>query len=318
MSKALLTVDFKKDLSVYKTYLQNVYKSLLSSYIVNFFNRIYDKFVLRSKLNTLQLFARCFAGVSFFYYLFRLLDWNLLYSSQSAIDKDYPVLYFNEFYRPFIYYFPESSWLALAMYGFAMLVFLFSIFRPCHYIFKIIAWFIQIQFFYRNLPGVYGGDLVHNAFFIFFIFSEVKNSQIQKYLISTAKVQVIIIYLASGIAKLQGRTWIEGSAVGLVTANEYLTLFTLDLLKHAPIVSVILSWAVLIFEMGSPFGFTVKKTKKIWISYGIFFHLFTSVYMGLWFFSLKMLMTYVFFIDQPSSASPSQPIASTGQPSKAS
>ncbi|PZQ86255.1 MAG: hypothetical protein DI548_07490, partial [Flavobacterium johnsoniae] len=236
------------------------------------------------------------------------------------IIKNFVLKYYKPLYIPPLYFFPDSQWMAYIMYGTAMLIFLFSIFKPCHAVFKGLAWFIHIMFYYRNLPTVYGGDLVLNAFFIFYVFSEAKSKQIQTYLLFAAKTQLAIIYFNSGVMKLQGQTWLSGTAISVITNNGYMGLFRIDLLKHMPIVSAIGSWAVVLFEIFSPFGFWVPQTRKAWFIFGILMHLGIAVYMGLWFFSLEMIAAYVFFLDYPAlaSSSPSEPMASTGQPSKAS
>lgn len=248
-----------------------------------------------SNLNTLQTFAKAFAGVTFFYYLFKAFDWAKLYGPSTLIPQNFTTEIYPEVVRPWLYVFPQSQWVAFLLYGLMMLIVGVSVFRPLPVVIKLVAWTIHIMFFYRNVPSVYGGDLILNALYIYYIFSEVKNKNIYKLLLLSAQVQVIVVYFVSALTKLAGRTWIEGSAVGLVLQNHQMVFWPFDLLALAPLVSAILSWWVLFFELGSPFGFFVKQTKWIWILSGMAIHLFIALTMGLWFFSAKMVITYILF-----------------------
>lgn len=246
-------------------------------------------------LNALQTFARIFALVTSIYYVFRLWDWNLLFAKTSFVPMNFITDTFPESVRPWFYFFPESQAVALSLYLLMTLLMVVSVWKPLPVVIKLVVWALHLMFFYRNLPAIYGGDLILNALFLYYLFSEVKNKNIYNWLLFAAKVQVIVVYFVSGLSKLAGRTWIEGSAVGLVMQNEQMMLFTVDVLSVLPLLSALLSWWVVFFELGAPFGFIVPKTKTYWIWTGIGMHLFIAVTMGLWFFSAKMLMGYVFF-----------------------
>lgn len=275
------------------------------------------------ELNALQTYARGFGALTFVYSLFRIKDWDILYGSNTFVPRDFALSYFPEAVRPWVYIFPESQWGAILMYVLMALILLASAFRPLPVLVKGVAWFLHLMFFHRNLPGIYGGDLILNAFYFYYVFSETKNQNIYKMLMISAQLQLIVVYFVSALAKLAGKTWIEGSAIGLVMQNEQMVIWSFDLLSLSPMLSAILSWWVLFFELGSPFGFTGRKTKPYWIWTGIGMHFFIACFMGLWFFSSKMLLAYVLFRPKEwprsySSSTPSSPMASTGQPSRAS
>lgn len=246
-------------------------------------------------LNALQTFARLFAATGALYYLFRLKDWGKLFGLEAFIPKDFILTYYHEHYRPLFYFFPEAQVWAFLAYFIVVGIFVVSLFRALPFWLKALAWLIHLMFFYRNIPGVYGGDLVLNAFFILYVFSESKNPKIYPWLVFVGKWQLILVYFTSALAKLSGQSWLSGTAVGIVLNNEQMNLVSFDLLAVAPLLSAVLSWCVLGFELGSPFGFLTQKTVKVWLGFGIVMHILIAINMGLWFFALKMLAPYVLF-----------------------
>lgn len=256
-----------------------------------------------ANLNALQTFAKGFAALVFMYNLFRLWDWDILFANDTFIPRDFALTLYPENVRPWFYVFPESQPLAYAMYAVMLGILFASVWRPLPIALKALAWGIHLMFFHRNLPGIYGGDLILNAFYFYYVFSEVKNKNIYKMLLLSAQVQLIVVYFVSALAKLTGKTWIEGSAVGLVLQNQQMVMFSFDLLALSPLLSAVLTWWVLFFELGTPFGFTVRKTRPYWIWTGIGMHAFIALFMGLWFFSAKMLLTYVFFRPEDTAKS---------------
>lgn len=110
------------------------------------------------------------------------------------------------------------------------------------------------------------------------------------------QIQLCISYAYTGIEKLKGMQWWEGSAVWYVVGMDDLVPFDLAFLKHVPSLVALLSMATVIFEVYFIFAVWNKKLVKPWLIVGFTFHLFTAIFMDLKFFFLVMTLSYLLFL----------------------
>ncbi len=111
-----------------------------------------------------------------------------------------------------------------------------------------------------------------------------------------ARLQVVIVYLVAGLAKVGGHLWTSGTAL-YYTLN--VDLFTHPLLREivnsSPLVTVMMSYGVLTFQLSFPYLIWFQQTRRIWIAWGTVLHLGIAFGMGLTTFGFAMIASYFVF-----------------------
>jgi Vitamin K-dependent gamma-carboxylase len=105
--------------------------------------------------------------------------------------------------------------------------------------------------------------------------------------------QLVIIYFATGVFKISGEAWFEGTSLYRVLACVSLTRFDFASL-HLPYWSLQLgTWVVLIWEVTFPFMVLFRWTRIIALLLGAIFHIGIWVTFEIGFFAPYMLCFYV-------------------------
>ena len=106
------------------------------------------------------------------------------------------------------------------------------------------------------------------------------------------QVQICISYGMTGLEKLKGPQWWEGSAVWYVIGNQQLVPMDLSLFYHWPALVAIMSASVIAFEVYFPMAIWQKKLFPLWIGFGVLFHIAAALFMGIPYFSLVVIWGY--------------------------
>ncbi len=112
--------------------------------------------------------------------------------------------------------------------------------------------------------------------------------------------QMCILYFYSSLAKWFDPDWFGGNAVHLVNMTTYYSRPWLA--DHADALmplSRVLTYVVLIYQTLFPVLVFVKPVKRYFLWIGILMHLYISCVIGLYFFGIIMLITYILFLDMP-------------------
>jgi hypothetical protein len=104
--------------------------------------------------------------------------------------------------------------------------------------------------------------------------------------------QVVLSYLVSGIAKLISPIWRNGEAVGAIVSTREYGVAPARQLLAIPGISLLASWAVIIFEVLGPFLLLNPTVSYAFIAIGISFHLLNWIVMGLRSFVFAFVGTY--------------------------
>lgn len=111
-------------------------------------------------------------------------------------------------------------------------------------------------------------------------------------------VQVCIVYFYSAMAKWADADWTSGNAITLVNkAAHYSNYFLMSNANTLHPVSMFVSYFVLLYQTTFPLFVFIPKIKRQFLTLGILMHLYISFVMGLFFFGLIMVLTYVLFYD---------------------
>lgn len=249
----------------------------------------------RSVTATRIMFGISAIGVS------ALRFWNLdLFNEKSLALKNEALNLMDPYSKPlFGWNFWPDSW-ALGMQSLLIvLLILFTIGwtrRPLIFL----AWVIHIGFMQRNYAASMGVDTMILVFLFYLSFTQVwKKSQydgLSRVMFRMIQVHLAIIYFYTGLEKLRGASWWEGSALWLVFNNTQVTLWDLTWLAHYPVILAIFAHTTVIFELFFP-AFVSNPKLKFWgLGLGLFFHLGIAVTLGLWGFSGLMLSQYFLYI----------------------
>lgn len=109
------------------------------------------------------------------------------------------------------------------------------------------------------------------------------------------QIQISVIYLWTVWHKLQGETWIDGTAVYYATRLEDLTNFTIPFLLNSLLFLKLMTWGTLLLEFSLGFFIWFKKWRRPIIITGMIFHLCIQYLMSVPFFELFMIALLVNF-----------------------
>jgi hypothetical protein len=181
------------------------------------------------------------------------------------------------------------------------------IFKHDRLIPDILLWLLILNLHNKVYATLTGGDfllnqlLFYNIFllFNFKLFSEkfqFLNILLHNGALISIIIQICIVYVLSGFAKLLDKDWQYGLALNILSEIEQfkLTGFSIQNKGFHPIL-IVLNYMILFYQLLFPIFISIKKIKKAFLWLGIGIHIYIMVFMGLFWFSLIMLITYVFF-----------------------
>lgn len=261
---------------------------------------------------------RCILGLAMLvFYSIRLGSFNFYFSEAGVLPVQFAVEMIPEGYRSLLpFYFKSQSAFHIQAYAHIILTALFAL----GVFSRSLTWLIfvlNLGMMQRNMTIIYGADLFCN-FWLFYLslvnhnryFSVLNYVQKSRALdkarlgdalstmgIRFIQIQLCLSYAYTGIEKLKGLTWWEGSAVWYVIGMEEFIPHDFAFLKHYPLVIALASMATLIFEVYFIFAVWNKRLRTPWLLVGFLFHFGTAVFMNLWFFCLVMVSSYIVFFN---------------------
>jgi hypothetical protein len=182
-----------------------------------------------------------------------------------------------------------------------------------------ILFVLSLSFNQRNFPLIYGADLFAHfwLFYLSFInhtkyFSilnvfrnkrwvsvlpDVSSDIVSSAFVRLIQIQLCLSYAYTGIEKLKGAQWWEGSAVWYVVGMRELVAVDMSVLRHFPTVIAAVSMLTVIFEVYFIFAVANKTLRPYWLLIGLGMHIGIAVFMSLPFFGIIMLAPYILFLD---------------------
>ena len=272
-------------------------------------------------LYVLSLFRVCLGGVLFVMYSVRFTEIELFYFNDGLVDAETAKLYYSKFNEPLFYLFPATDSLIYLFHVLFLVGLLLIALGVSHRLFVLGVFLLHLCFIERNHFIVYGADL-YATFWLFFLcfmksgshfnfitwvgrkYFGLKKVVSERWDILTSvgvrlmQVQICITYGATGLEKLKGANWWEGSAVWYVMGNQQIVPFDFSFFYRAPVVIALMTFSVLVFEIYFPMAIWQKKLRPLWIFFGVTFHLLTSLFMGLFYFGLIMTMSYLLWLNR--------------------
>lgn len=268
-------------------------------------------------LLNLAVFRIFLSGILVIQYLTRHRDLELFYTDLGILPKDLALKVLPEGFRPFaVYSFWPDAWVGL-VHGFFIFLLILLGLGVAGRLVGLLAVFLHLAFLFRNYGVAFGADQVASFFLLYLALTQsearlsirswwrkkndklpLQGDVVTSVFYRMIQIQLCIIYVYSGMEKLKGMSWWDGTAVWSVMANPQFVIADFTWLRHIPLVIVFVSFTTILFEVYFPVLVWVKPLKKYLLWAGVLFHAGIGVIMALWSFALLMLTPYLLFLEE--------------------
>lgn len=110
------------------------------------------------------------------------------------------------------------------------------------------------------------------------------------------RIQIALVYAVSAVSKLYGSQWVNGQALHWVLQiPEFSTPFLSSFVRY-PLLLLILTYSVLLYQLGFPVVVWFRKIKLPFLAFGVMLHLVIGFGMGILDFSVIMILMYLAFV----------------------
>lgn len=284
--------------------------------------RGWDQFFFApTALLPIGIFRAVFGALTFVMYSIRSAHWRFYFTDEGFLPASRALEILPEFHQPILTWYPHSVGGTLAM----QIVFLVALAMLALGVFgrvaALVSFVIHVAFLQRNYAIGYGADFVATFAFFSLIFMDNSrafsltawwkkrrglawkaqgeiSSMISTMGMRLMQLQLCIIYGYTGMEKLKGAPWWDGTAVWSVIGNTQLMLFDLSWLKNFPMVIAGMTFATLFFEVYFPAMIWYRPIRKWLLLIGVGLHLGITFTIGLFFFSFLMMSAYLLFLDE--------------------
>lgn len=270
-------------------------------------------------LYNLAVFRIVFCFTLFLMYLNRHRDVELFYTDTGILPKEISLQVLLEGFRPFaVYSFWPDSWVSWVHALYIFLLLLMALGALGRFL-GLITVFLHLAFLFRNYGVAFGADQIASAFLLYLVLtrSHAKLSVLEWWRKKKGKssltqdmgtsifyrmiqIQLCLIYVYSGMEKLKGMSWWDGTAVWSVLANSQMVIADFTWIRHFPLAVVFVSFTTILFEVYFPVLVWVRPLRKYFLMAGVLFHAGIGVVMALWTFAILMMSPYLLFLPESS------------------
>jgi len=267
---------------------------------------------------SLSCFRFFFCSVLLIMYLIRFFDIKLFFYNSGLMTAS-SAKNLHEIYTQKALFFGISSdallyFCYLAFIGILLLMAL----GAAHRLLAILAFILHLVFIQRNPSIVFGADMVATFWLFYLMFTKSNNhinwlqyffskkgtklskskkgDWLSTIMIRFIQIQLCVIYMFSGLEKLRGNSWWEGTAIWEAFSFYGISLVNSSVILSLPLISSVLTIFTILFEIYFPVLVWVPKIRSILLILGFCFHLSIAICMNLYFFSFIMLSAYILFI----------------------
>jgi hypothetical protein len=270
-------------------------------------------------LLNLAVFRILYAGILFFMYLSRQMDVGLFYTDQGILPRalSHQIL-MQGFRPPFQFFFWPDSWVFTvhALFVLSLLMICLGVFTR---FFGLIAIYLHLAFLFRNYGVAFGVDQITSFFLLYLMFTQadarlslrawwrekrnlpaLEGGLLTSVFYRLLQIQLCLIYVYSGMEKLKGQSWWDGTALWSVLANSQMVVADFTWVRHVPLLIVLISFSTILFEIYFPVLVWVPRLRKYCLWLGVLFHTGIAFVMALWSFAAVMISPYLLFLPEES------------------
>lgn len=261
-------------------------------------------------LSRVAAFRLVFGLVMFFCYVARIQDLEFFYAGSGILPdwhrRTITLLEYN-----FTFIGDWSPGKLHALHGLFLLSLLALALGFFTRFAAILAYVLHVAFVHRN-PGVmFGVDMISTFFFLYLCFADANarwsldawlgraasRQSLRGHLaFRLMQIQLCVVYGFSGLEKLKGTRWWDGSALWDVLSMGNLQRFDLSFVAHVPLALASVVYVVLFFEVYFPVLVWLKNFRLPMLAFGLAMHLGIFVFMNLPSFAFMMISLYVLFL----------------------
>lgn len=270
-----------------------------------FLNATYNLFVLEYRvLNRTNLFSKVLFGFVALKCCFWLYNFNSQFTNVLHVSKEIPSIGpIKDF--AFILSHLGNDRVNFSVIIFVLLSSISLIFTKSNFIWlKILLWIAVVNIQNFAFAGLSGGDYLLNQFLFFncfigsqstYKFSWLKDVKMILHNISTLSCILLlcIVYVTSGLSKVYNEDWQNGLAINYTLQTKH---YSLPVFYNSSFPGWI-NYIVVFFQLTFCLGICFKTIRKYYLFAGLTFHLFIFIVMGLFNFSVIMLIPYLLLFD---------------------
>lgn len=215
------------------------------------------------------------------------------YTDSSWIPRSMHFLIIPDLIRPSFTWFFWPDSMGPFFHWIQIFILVFSVLGIGHRFMLFVVWVIQLAFIQRNYGVAFGADNV-SALLLFLLaltncfeswtikptlkksfknlpsFLDPKNVKFQTDILGSVgvrliQVQMCSIYCYTGMEKLKGSSWWEGTALWNVLANPQQTTADFTFIKHFPFLIAFMTFFTIAYEVFWPVAVGSKKLKNLWL-----------------------------------------------------
>lgn len=250
-------------------------------------------------------------------YLAVMRLWNSdLYSAESIIPRESALEVIPQYMRPaYGFFFWPDSWSFFMQWVHVILLILLVLGLSKRGM-VFFTWVVSLGFLQRNYSAIYGADIISCVFLFYLSFcrsdqhlsilnwtkrisaAPQRNSDIlSTVMFRMMQIHLSVIYAYTGLEKLKGLSWWDGTALWTVFGNTQIVMYDFTWLKHFPEIIAFLTFTTILFEVYFPAAMLSSKIRPFWLLAGVLFHLGIGLVMAIFPFSFVMISIYFVFID---------------------
>ena len=262
-------------------------------------------------LTALAAFRIFFCGVMLFCYIARAFDVEFFYSAQGIL----PLWHAKgvEFFR----YHPNLLSDGMSLFTLHSIHTLFLLFLAAQMLglftrFAAIGTFLlHMVFVNRNMAVMFGVDMIATYFLLYLCFANTnarysldalrgRGARHQSTMSHIAwrlmQLQVCVVYGYSGLEKLKGSRWWDGSALWDVITIGNMQRWDLSFVAHFPFLLAAAVYIVLLWEIYFPALIWARRFRLPMLAFGVLLHIGIYLFMNLPSFGFMMMTLYLLFL----------------------
>ncbi len=267
------------------------------------------------------LFRFVFAMNALVMYAVRFRDWRFYFTDDGFLPVRGVLEILPEIFRPELSWFPQTAGAALAMnIGLIICLTLLLVgFLPR--VSALIGFILHVGLIQRNYAIAYGADFITTFMFFSLIFIQSdrrfslsawlrskngrpireKSGTIEQIFSSAfvriMQIQLCLIYMYTGLEKMKGSSWWDGSAIWAVIGNQQIMFIDASWIRNVPLLLAAMTFTTLLFEIYFTPLVWIPALRKWILGLGILMHIGIALSIGLFYFSFGMMSVYFLWAD---------------------
>ena len=263
-------------------------------------------------------FRFCFCSILLAMYLIRFFDIRIFFYESGLLSSTSAKAFHQMYTNKSFHFILSSDTLLYLCYILFIIILFLMVLGVANRFIAVLAFVLHLVFLQRNPSITFGADIIATFWLFYLIFSN-SNKEIKwvHYLLKKQKglmserlekgdwlntiairliqIQLCVIYMFSGMEKLKGKSWWDGTAIWEALSFYDFTFFNFSFLLSAPMLSAVLVIFTVLFEIYFPVLVWVPRLRKPVLLAGFFPSFrYCSLFEYLFLFFYYTILLYLF------------------------